>query len=229
MPPKRMRRDAAASPDVLSFTNRLTARHVSLALVVDGTLQSSEELCAQIKHPLKLIQAAAWFFAMKYFLPGMKPHWEEHPLRHRVWEPGTQFPPSVLVLLMCGWATASRLATAPAGVYVIRKTMVRWASCIMERVLRGRVRRVQVRLQRRASCAVSCSYRASAYVRFVSDACCSKHGLIFRYVALHRSGCMKRAAAFIIVYRLLLPPEWQAVPTFGARQETETAFRCFAM
>jgi hypothetical protein len=187
MPPKRVRRDATASPapalpsssssvssnvlaisdyptglvtaiaavDVLSFINSLTDRHVSLALVADGTLRTSGELRLQIKHPLKLINAAAWFFAMQGFLPVMKPHWEEHPLRHIVWEPGMQFPPSVLVLLMCCCATASRLATAPAGLNVmIRKTMKRWGAWIMERVLRGRVRRVQVLLHRRACCGV---------------------------------------------------------------------------
>jgi hypothetical protein len=43
------------------------------------------------------------------------------------------------------------------------------------------------------------------------------------------SGCMKRAAAFILVCRLLLPPALQADPTFSTLQQTETAFRCFAM
>ena len=109
---------------------------------------------------------------MQSDLPSLKPYWEEHPLRYRVWEPGTQFPPSLLVLLMCERAISCRLAITFAGVYVIRKTTSRWVGWIMERVTRGRVSRVQVPepLCRRVCCAVRCSYRASAYVRFVFDA-----------------------------------------------------------
>lgn len=175
--PINLRLAASVAFDVLSFTNRLTGRRVSLALVDDATLQSPWELCAQIKHQLKLINAAAWLFAMQSDLPSSKPnsvflksYWEEHPLRYRVWEPGTQFPPSLPVLLMWGRATSCRLATTFAGVYVIRKTTSRWVGWIMERVTRGRVSRVQVRLYQRACCAVRCSYCASAYVRFVFDA-----------------------------------------------------------
>ncbi len=40
---------------------------------------------------------------------------------------------------------------------------------------------------------------------------------------------IKRAAAFILVCRLLLPRALQAGATFLTRLETETAFRCFAM
>jgi hypothetical protein len=50
-----------------------------------------------------------------------------------------------------------------------------------------------------------------------------------RCVAAHRSGCIKRAAAFILVCRLPLPPALQADATFLSRQKTETAFLCFAM
>jgi len=35
-------------------------------------------------------------------------------------------------------------------------------------------------------------------------------GFEVRNVAAHRSGCIKRAAAFILVCRLLLPPALQA-------------------
>jgi hypothetical protein len=40
---------------------------------------------------------------------------------------------------------------------------------------------------------------------------------------------IKRAAAFILVCRLLLLPALQADPTFLTRQKTDTAFWCFAM
>ena len=94
---------------------------------------------------------------------------------------------------------------------------------------RGRVKKVQVLLQRRACCAVRCACFASACVRCVFDACCRKRWLVLRCVAAHRSRCMKRAAAFIIVCRLLPPPALQADATFWSRQQTETAFRYFAM
>jgi hypothetical protein len=173
------------------------------------------------------MQAAAWFFARQS--PGMKRHREERPppLSHML----SEFSPCVPVRVMCGCvATAChRLVTAPAGVHVMYRTTGRWAGWIMERVTRGCVRRVQVWLQRRACCAVHCACRASACVRCVFDACCRKRWLVLRCVSAHLSGCMKRAAAFIDVCRLLLPPALQADPTFWARLQTETAFRCFAI
>ena len=211
---------------VLSFPDHLTCRRVSLDLD-DGKLQSRQQLYARIMHPLELMQAAAWFFARQ--LPGMKRHREEPPppLGHML----TQFSPCVPVRVMCGCvATACRrLATAPAGVHVMYRTTGRWAAWIMERVTRGRVKKVQVRLQRRACCAVRCACRASACVRCVFDACCRKRWLVLRCVAAHRSGCIKRAAAFILVCRLLLPPALQADGASWLRQQAETAFRCFAM
>jgi hypothetical protein len=84
----------------------------------------------------------------------------------------------------------------------------------MERVMLGRVKTVQVLLQRHACCAVRCAHRASACVRCVFDASCRKRWLVLWCVAAHRSGCIKRAAAFILVCRLLLPPALQADETF---------------
>jgi len=200
------------SSNVLSFRDRLIARRVLLALVRGGKLQLPKELRAQIKSPLEFMQAAVWFFARQS--PGMKRHREEPPLPlgHML----TEFSPCVPVRVMCGCvATACRrLATAPAGVHVMYRTTGRWAAWIMERVTRGRVKKVQVRLQRRACCAVRCACRASACVRCVFDACCRKRWLVLRCVAAHRSGCIKRAAAFILVCRLLLPPALQADATF---------------
>ncbi len=212
----------------LSFPDRLTGRRVSLVIVfADGKLQTPAQLRAQIMRPLELMQAAAWFFSRQS--PCMKRHREEPPppLGHML----TQFSPCVPVRVMCGCvATACRrLTTAPAGMYVIYRTTWRWAAWIIERVTRGRVRRVQVRLQRRVCCSVRCACRASACVRCVFDACCRKRWLVLRCVAAHRSGCMKRAAAFILVCRLLLPPALQADPTFWTRLNKETAFRFFAI
>jgi hypothetical protein len=218
---------SSQSPSHLAFTDRLTGRRVSLDLVADGKLQSPSQLRAQIMRPLELMQATAWFFALQS--PDMKRHREEPPppLRHML----TQFSPCVPVRVMCGCvATACRrLATAPAGVHVMYRTTWRWAAWIMDRVTRGRARSVQVRLQRRACCAVRCACRASACVLCVFDACCSKRWLVLRCVAAHRSVCIKRAVAFIVVCRLLLPLALQTDPTFWTRHVTETAFRCFAI
>ena len=139
----------------------------------------------------------------------------------------TEFSPCVSMRVMCGCvATAChRLATAPPGMRVIYRTAGHVAAWIMERVTRGRVRRVQVPLQRRARCAVHCDCRATACVLPVFDACCSKRWLVLRCVAAHRSGCIKHAAAFILVCRLLLPPALQADATFWTRHITETALR----
>jgi hypothetical protein len=100
---------------------------------------------------------------------------------------------------------------------------------VMERVTRGRVKKVQVLLQRRACCAVRCACRASACVRCVFDARCSKRWLVLRCVAAHRSSCITRAAAFILVCRLLLLPALQADATFGTWRKTETALWCLGI
>ncbi len=65
-----------------------------------------------------------------------------------------------------------RLATAPADTHMAHMTWS-WAEMVqvMERVTRGRVKKVQVWLQRRACCAVRCACRASACVRCVFDTC----------------------------------------------------------
>ena len=218
---------AAAAANVLSFCDCLAGRRESLVIDHHGILQSPAQLRAQIMRVLELMQAAAWFFARQS--PGMKRHLEEPPppLGYML----TEFSPCVPVRVMCGCvATACRrLATAPAGVHVMYRTTGRWAAWIMERVTRGRVKKVQVLLQRRACCAVHCACRASSCVRCVFDACCRKRLLGLRCVAAHRCGCMTRAAAFILVCRLLLPPALQADAALWPRRETETAFRCFAM
>jgi hypothetical protein len=210
--PAEVASSSAMSSNVLSFTDRLTVRPVSLALVADGKLLSPAQLRAQIKRPLELMKAAAWFFARQS--TGMKRHREipPPPLGHML----TEFSPCVPVRVMFGCVAAAcrRVATAPAGMRVFYRTTDFWEGLIMERVTRGRVRRVQVWLQRRACCAVRCACCASACVRCLFDACCRKRWLVLRCVAAHRSGCIKRAAAFILVCRLLPPPALQADATF---------------
>ncbi len=181
------------SSNDLSFRDRRTGRRVLLALVAGGKLQSPKELRAQIKSPLEFMKAAAWFFARRS--PGMKRHLEEPPplLGHML----PQFSPCVPVRVMCGCvATACRrLATAPADMLMAYKSWS-WAEVVMERVTRGRVRRVQVRLQWRACCAVRCACHATACVLCVFDACCRKRWLVLRCVAPHRSGRITRDVAF---------------------------------
>ena len=145
---------AKALPNnALAFPDHLTGRLVIVD--PDGKLPSPKKLRAQIKSPLEFMQAAVWFFARQS--PGMKRHREEPPppLGYML----TQFSPCVPVRVMCGCVATScrRLATAPAGMHVVDRTTGRWAAWIMERVTRGRVRRVQVWLQRRACCAVRCA------------------------------------------------------------------------
>jgi hypothetical protein len=204
---------SSMSSNALKFPDCLTGRLVIVA--PGGTLPLPKQLRAQIKRPLQLIQAAAWFFARQS--PGMKRHREEPPppLGYML----TEFSPCVPVRVMCGCVTTvcRRLVTAPAGVHVMYRTTGRWAAWMMERVTRGRVKKVRVWLQRRACCAVRCACRASACVRCVFDACCRKRLLVLRCISAHRSGCIKRGSAFILVCRLLLPLALQADAIFWTR------------
>jgi hypothetical protein len=191
----------------LSFTDRLTGTPVSLALVANGIPLSPAQLRAQIKRPLELMKAEAQLFTQR------SPCWQHR--RQAVLPPlasvFAEYAPCVRVRRMfrCVASACQRLATAPAGIHMANM-MWYWSEFVMVRVTRGRVKKVQVLLQRRACCAVRCACCASACVRCVFDACCRKRWLILRFVAAHRSGCIKRAAAFILVGRLLLPPALQA-------------------
>jgi len=205
----------------LSIPDRLTGRLVIVA--DDGKLQSPKELRAQIMRPLKFIKCQKCFFA--------------HHRRQQALPPlgcvVAECSPCgrVRLMLPCVAFACQRLATAPADMHMAHMSWTRsWAAVVMERVTQGRVKRVQVWLQRRVRCAVRCAgRRASACVHCVFDACCRKRLLVLRCVASHRSTCIKRAVAFILVCRLLLPPALQAATTFLTRQKTKTAFRCFAM
>jgi hypothetical protein len=174
------------SSNVISFTGHLIGRPVSLALIADGNLVLPEQLRAQIKRSLELIKAEAHFFAQR------SPHCkyrQQEALLH-LGSIFAEYPPCLRagVIFRCVAVACLRLVTAPANVHVMSKTTWRWSWWIMERVTWGRVRRVQVLLQRRACCAVRCTCRANACVLCVFDACCSKRCLIFRCVAAHRSG-----------------------------------------
>ena len=208
------------SPNVLAFPDCLNGRTVLLALVADGILQTPAQLRAPIMSSLKFFKCYKCFFANHRRQQALPPIGcvvaECSPCGR------------VRLMLPCVAFACQRLVTAPADTHMAHMSWS-WAEMVMERVTRGRVKKVQVRLQRRACCAVRCACRASACVRCVFDACCRKRLLVLRCVAAHRSGCIKRAAAFILVCRLLLPPALQADPTFWTRHTTGTALRCFAM
>ena len=208
------------STHTLSYPDRLTGTRVSIVIVARGILKSPKELRAQIMRVLELIKRHKCFFAHHRRQPALPPLGcvvaECSPCGR------------VRLMLPCVAFACQRLATAPADTHMAHMSWS-WAEMVMERVTRGRVKKVQVLLQRRACCAVRCACRASACVRCVFDACCRKRWLVLRCVAAHRSGCIKRAAAFILVCRLLLPPALQADATLCSRQQKETAFRCFAM
>jgi hypothetical protein len=159
------------SSNVLSFRDCLAGTRMLLALEPDGILQSPKQLYALIMRPLELINCHKWLFA--------------HHRRQQALPPlgcvVAECSPCGRVRLMfpCVAFACQRLATASADMRMAHLSWS-WAESVMERVTRGRVRRVQVRLQRRACCAVRCACRASACVRCAFDACCRKRWLVFR-------------------------------------------------
>ncbi len=143
---------------------------MSVDLVADGELQTPAQLRAQITRPLQLFKTEARLFAQRLHrrqaaLPPLGSIFAEYGECGRV----------RLMLLFVAFACL-RLATARADMHMAHMSWS-WAEVVMERVTRGRVKKVQVRLQRRACCAVRCACRASACVRCVFDACCSKRWL----------------------------------------------------
>jgi hypothetical protein len=150
------------SPNVLSFPDCLYGGTVFLTLVPDGILQSPKQLLAPIMDPLKLIKRQKRFFA--------------HHRRQQAPPPlGSIFAECspcgrVRLMLSCVAFACQRLVTAPADTHMAHMSWS-WAEMAMEHVTRGRVKKVQVLLQRRACCAVRCACRANACVRCVFDAC----------------------------------------------------------
>jgi hypothetical protein len=184
------------------FPHHLTGRRVSLSLGADGTCHPlpPAQLRAQIKRPLELIKAAARFFAQRSArckhrrqaaLPALTSIFAQYPACHCV---------PVRLMFPCVAFACQRLATAPADMHIEHSTWG-WAEVVMERVTRGHVKKVQVRLQRRACCAVRYACRASACVRCLFDACCSKRCLVFRCVQR-----LLRIASFAssVLWRLFL-------------------------
>jgi hypothetical protein len=143
------------SPLALSYTAQGTGRRVSISLVADGNLLTPTELRARIKRPLDVMQAQAWFFAQRS-PPGCKSS-RQQPLPPRLYITA-EYHPCIEAHGMFGLVTAvcQRVAAAPVNMRVICRTTWRWADCVLDRVTRGRVSRVQVMLQRHAC--LSCHY-----------------------------------------------------------------------
>ena len=142
------------SPNVLAFPDRLTGTRVAIVIdPVGGKLPSPKELRAQIMRVLKLIKRQKWFFAHHRRQPALPPLGcvvaECSPCGR------------VRLMLPCVAFACQRLITAPADVHMAHMSWS-WAEMVMERVTRGRVKKVQVLLQRRACCAVRCACRANA-------------------------------------------------------------------
>jgi hypothetical protein len=96
----------------------------------------------------------------------------------------------VYVPQRCVAFACQRLVTATADMHMAHMSWS-WARWIIERVTRGRVKKVQVLLQRRVCCAVRCACRASAFVRCVFDACGRKRWLFLRCVVCRRPRCRR--------------------------------------
>ena len=129
----------------LAFPDHLTGRRVSLVIVAaDGKLQSPKELRAQIMRPLKFIKYQKWFFAHRRRQQALPPLGcvvaECSPCGR------------VRLMLPCVAFACQRLVTAHADTHMAFMSWS-WAEVVMERVTRGRVRRVQVRGARAVLCA----------------------------------------------------------------------------
>ena len=170
------------------FRDHFAGTTESLPLINIPLLPDEQAALVQVTRPLQLMRAAAWIIGRRWPAAGTK-RLPQQPL-----------PPldcvrdgcaaRVPARAMFGWvATACRrLASAPGDVLVSDRATWRVAGCVMERVSRGRVRRVQVQPQRRA--AVS----RHMCVCFVTG-CCSKRWLTCRWRTAKRRSSMQRAAA----------------------------------
>jgi hypothetical protein len=128
-----------AAPARISFTDHFAGTTESLPLINIPLLPVEQAALVQVTRPLQLMRAAAWFLGRRWPAAGRQ-RLRQQPL-----------PPldcvrdgcaaRVPARAMFGWvATACRrLASAPGD------------GCVMERVSRGRARRVQVQPQRRAA------------------------------------------------------------------------------
>jgi hypothetical protein len=194
------------SCDSLSFPNCLNGRLVSIVIVPDGgKLLSPMELRSQIMRSLKLIKCQKCFFAHHRAASAAAPWLRCHGI-FSVWASASHAP-------LCGVRVpANGHCACPADMHMAHMSRS-WAEVVMERVTRGRMKKVHV-VTRLIVLLVTCCSGARAVlcaalvVPLIACTVCltraaaRKRWLVLRCVATHR----KRAAAFILVCRLLLPP-----------------------
>ena len=154
----------------LTFTDSFLGRCRTLTLDDTRIPLPPPDQRAQIRMPLRILKAAAWFFEERRgVVIGRKRHLEDSPapLSHV----SAEFSPRVSVRVMFGFVATScrRLVTAPAGIHVICRMTWRWGEWIFERVTRGRVRRVQVKAYPAAARLLS---RAGFLTRTAANAGC---------------------------------------------------------
>ena len=138
----------------LSVTDHLVGRRVALSLGTDHNPLTPQEIRAHIERPLKLVEAAIWFGSQR----SQGKRRREEPLLPFGYM-RAEYSPITRVRVMFGCATAAcqRLSTSPGELCVPTRSTRRWAELTMDRVMRGYVRKVEVRQQRRACCDASCA------------------------------------------------------------------------
>jgi hypothetical protein len=184
------------TPFTLNYTDQLTGRRVPISLLANGNLLLPAELRMSIIRPLQLIRADAWFLEQRS-PPGCKRRRQQppFPLDFTSSEYYLLLPARFMFSIVA--ATCQRLATASANAQAIHRTR-RWFECVIGKVTRGRVRKVQVRLLRRA-----CSQISRALCAFTRSAAIAGYfsGILFRITAAAstlpqtHSCCLQAAAA----------------------------------
>ncbi len=133
------------SSNVLAFRDCLAGTRVLLYLVPDGILQSPKQLLEPIISQINFFKRQKSFFAIHRRQQALPP----------IGSLVAECSPCARVRLMlpCVAFACQILATAPADTHMVNRKWS-WAEVVMERVTRGRVKKVQVRLQRCAALVV---------------------------------------------------------------------------
>ena len=142
-------------PALLSFTDHFAGTTESLPLINIPLLPDEQAALAQVTRPLQLMRAAAWFIGRRWPAAGTKRLLQQPLPPLDCVRDGCPARLPARVMLGCAATACRRLASASDDVLFNDMTMWRLAEWVMERVLRGHVRRVQVQPQRRAA-AVYC-------------------------------------------------------------------------
>jgi hypothetical protein len=134
----------ASTSIALFFTDYFINKRLTLSIAADGSLLSPVQQRAVVQRPLKLIEAALWFFPRPS--AGNKRGRDAAPLP--LGYTRAEYSPVTLTRVVIGVfaTTCQRFASAPGSMNVSARKTSLWGQCVMHRVLRGYVRRVQVRI-----------------------------------------------------------------------------------